>query len=295
MSVQAIAWVLEEERRTKGATRLVLLALANHAGERKDGGSECWPSLATIAREANLSKTEVVRKALRELEGLGLIETRTKGAPDQRIPLDRRPNLYVLTYRIDPPQTGGSLATDDPPREGDRPPSEWGVATPLRMEDDPPREGGETVIKPSVEPSENLSLDSHSLVIAHPADEAPLDLHRGGAVDRKRFDVMRAQSVLNEWWERQTPRPAQPYIACQKVVSSMLKAGWSGDDVRYALDESPVVSTGALTFALRMRAKGRAKVPTEQFLGALVKLDGMTEDEQERWWNEEGPGRLTHG
>jgi len=116
--------------------------------------------------------------------------------------------------------------------------------------------------------------------------------------DRKTLAVARdriSREVLNRWWEGEVPRPAQPYIACQKVVSKMLEVGWSPDDVFFALSEAPVVSTGALTMALKMRKKKSAGTQTETLLAMMVKLDGMNDEEQERWWNTEGPGRLRHG
>jgi hypothetical protein len=92
MSIQAVAWVLEHERTTTGAERLVLLALANHAGA--DG--EAWPSVETIMAEANLARRRSVTDALTALARKGLIERVVNGAPDSRIPTDRRPNLYRL-------------------------------------------------------------------------------------------------------------------------------------------------------------------------------------------------------
>lgn len=68
MSVQAIGWVLEHSEE-KLAPRLVLLALANHAGP---DGSSAFPSIATIQRETRLSHGAVC-KALDGLRGRGAI------------------------------------------------------------------------------------------------------------------------------------------------------------------------------------------------------------------------------
>jgi hypothetical protein len=75
-----------------GADRLVLLALAHHASAET---MECWPSIALLAVEAGVSG-DTVRRSLRNLESAGLIERKVNGAPDERIPKDRRPNLYRL-------------------------------------------------------------------------------------------------------------------------------------------------------------------------------------------------------
>ena len=94
MSVQAIGWVFDHETETGGLTRLVLLSLANHANDV----GECWPSKATIGRETNCQREPSIRAALRELEKRGLVETVVNGAPDARVPVDKRPNLYRLTF-----------------------------------------------------------------------------------------------------------------------------------------------------------------------------------------------------
>ena len=68
MSVHVISWVLKSSEAT-GGERLVLLSLADHA---RDDGSMAWPSVATIARDARLSR-RAVQSALRRLEADGRI------------------------------------------------------------------------------------------------------------------------------------------------------------------------------------------------------------------------------
>lgn len=68
MSIQAVAWVLENSEAEKSA-RLVLLSLANHAD--KDG-TKSFPAVATICQESRL-KERAVQYALRELEAGGHI------------------------------------------------------------------------------------------------------------------------------------------------------------------------------------------------------------------------------
>lgn len=100
MSVQAMAWVLQDEHTTRGPDRLVLLALANHANE----DAQCWIGVATIMREANIAQERTARAALRALEAAGLIATERQAAPDSRIPANRRPNLYtILALHAAPP------------------------------------------------------------------------------------------------------------------------------------------------------------------------------------------------
>lgn len=90
MSIQAVAYVLDGHP-AKGAERLVLLSIANHANEN----DEAWPSAATIAYEANIS-VDHAHRCITALVKAGWIERVVNGAPDQRIPNDRRPNLYRL-------------------------------------------------------------------------------------------------------------------------------------------------------------------------------------------------------
>jgi hypothetical protein len=91
-----MAWVFAESP-TTGTDRLVLLSIANHANET----GYAWPSVATIAREANASE-RAVQRSLANLKDAGYITVLRNAAPDERIPKDRRPNLYrVLKQRGD--------------------------------------------------------------------------------------------------------------------------------------------------------------------------------------------------
>lgn len=66
MSVQAMSWVFDHSAARLGE-RLVLLAIANHA---REDGSGAWPSVETIALEANLSES-AAHRAIRRLEQSG--------------------------------------------------------------------------------------------------------------------------------------------------------------------------------------------------------------------------------
>jgi Helix-turn-helix domain len=66
VSWQAVTWVLEQSESTLGS-RLVLLSIASHANRE---GKNAFPSLDTIAREALLSRREVIY-AVQSMEELG--------------------------------------------------------------------------------------------------------------------------------------------------------------------------------------------------------------------------------
>lgn len=263
MSIQAVAWVLEHECSTEGNERLVLIALANHVGEEWD----CWPSVATVAREANVSERTAQRCIARLCE-LGLVVKHPNAAPDvgqRKRRNDRRPNLYYLV------RDGVTRMT---PRADD------GVTTEAER-GDTGRANGVTSVSPesSIEPSSEPSIEN-------PAPSAALEA-------AKPPDV--ATTILRAWWEATNPRPAQPYVACLGVVRKMLMAGWAPQDVAWALAQAPVVSTGALTFALNQRGRTKGKGGGAALQRAIDAMEGMTEAEQLEWWNTVGPGRLTNG
>lgn len=68
MSWQAMEWVFKNSP-TKGSQRLVEVVLAEHAHA---DGSNAYPSVATIAREANVCE-RTVQYALRRLTSIGRI------------------------------------------------------------------------------------------------------------------------------------------------------------------------------------------------------------------------------
>jgi helix-turn-helix protein len=88
VSVQAMGWVLEAEsnRDLAPSSRLVLLALANHADAAT---GICWPSVPQIAREANLSDRQT-RRLIRDLVGRGILAVRAGGGR-------HKPNRYTLS------------------------------------------------------------------------------------------------------------------------------------------------------------------------------------------------------
>lgn len=89
MSVEALAVVLHHSR-AKGTAKLILIGIANHDG---DGGA--WPSVATLAKYANCSRTQVQR-SITTLEQLGEVRRYVQAGGDHRHALHERPNRYSI-------------------------------------------------------------------------------------------------------------------------------------------------------------------------------------------------------
>lgn len=86
MSFEAVRWILENSK-TKGAQRLILVVIAEHA----DKNGLAWPSIETIARLANCSE-RFVKETIAKLESGELIIERGGGrgrSNRYRIPLER--------------------------------------------------------------------------------------------------------------------------------------------------------------------------------------------------------------
>lgn len=100
MSAEALAIALNHSR-SSGTAKVVMIGIANHDG---DGGS--WPSVATLARYANVTSRNV-QKALDVLERLGEIRRMVQKGGTHLTADDRRPNLYQVLLRC-PPDCDGT-------------------------------------------------------------------------------------------------------------------------------------------------------------------------------------------
>jgi hypothetical protein len=86
MSIQAVAWALEQDIRDPHQ-KLILISLANHADHTT---GLCWPSHSTIAREASCDRRTVIRR-LPMLEVAGYIEIKRSTEGKRKL---------VNTYRL---------------------------------------------------------------------------------------------------------------------------------------------------------------------------------------------------
>jgi DNA-binding MarR family transcriptional regulator len=88
VSIQAMAWAIEQQEVTDPVTQLVLLCLANYAGAM---GQNAYPGIARLARDTRLSE-RAVQKHLRKLEQMSIITT--SGIAPSRA--DKRPRNYQI-------------------------------------------------------------------------------------------------------------------------------------------------------------------------------------------------------
>lgn len=113
MSIQAMAWAIEQQLVTDSPTRHVLLCLANYAD--KDGMG-AFPSAGTLAKETGLSE-RTVRQRLEKLQAAGIIKRGNQAIAAAYIKReDRRPVVYDLCITgvqpVHPVSTGCSSRTN---------------------------------------------------------------------------------------------------------------------------------------------------------------------------------------
>jgi len=122
LSIQAMAWAIQQQEVTEPVTRFVLLCLANYAGA--DGNSAC-PSVLRLARDTGLSE-RAVRIHLRKLEQAALIYRGNPAFAAAKIArADRRPFVYNLVIERGAPHAPRSKTGGTPVLNG-------GHMTPLR-------------------------------------------------------------------------------------------------------------------------------------------------------------------
>jgi biotin operon repressor len=164
VSIETMALVLHHSKAT-GTAKLVLLGIANHAG---DGGA--WPSRYTLAKYAGCSEDNV-RKAVKRLKELGEIRVHVQGGGLAEDDDAFRPNRYDVLVACpgDCDRTPQHRTTKDRERQQalwrmrsqavDKPPSP--IDPPIDSAAYPPAAG---TPKPSTQPShqESASTTGHA-------------------------------------------------------------------------------------------------------------------------------------
>lgn len=166
MSIEAMALVLHHSRAT-GTDKLILLGIANHAG---DGGA--WPTVETLSRYGGVTERQV-QKCIRKLEALGEVRVDRQAGGDAHLADWRRPNRYEVLVAC--PATCDHTANHRPIRLPQAPAHLWidGVSpvTPGVLHDTrgvsstTPGGVSSTTPKPSIEPT-------HLTVVTETTDRA---------------------------------------------------------------------------------------------------------------------------
>lgn len=197
MAVEALARVLNGCTE-KGTLKLVLIGIANHAG---DGGS--WPSINTLARYASVTPRNA-QKAVHALAEAGWITIHEQKGGTTRTPNYARPNLYEIRWErfVAPDTPPPSGATPGPPVGGDTPPPTG--ATP----------------EPSLEPATTEPSSKRASGNAEPGALALVeaDDRRPSAIPPKLWaklpEIVRASGHAEHAWE-----------LCQRLAASLTERG----------------------------------------------------------------------
>ncbi len=95
MSVEAMAAVLHHSK-AKGTTKLILVGIANHAG---DGGA--FPAMSTLAKYGGCNQRNA-RAAVARLVALGEVKVHVQGGRLDDVPDERQPNRYDVLVECPP-------------------------------------------------------------------------------------------------------------------------------------------------------------------------------------------------
>lgn len=147
MSVQAMAWAMEQRIVASPTTRLVLMCLCNYAGP---DGKNAFPGTDTLSKATGLSRKSVFTH-LQKLEGLGVISRGNQAVVEAHISRkDRQPTNYDIHLEK-------GLVANEKRGETPTPRSSRGVSDAATgCNSRPPRGVTGTpnpLVKPSIEPS----------------------------------------------------------------------------------------------------------------------------------------------
>jgi hypothetical protein len=107
LSIQAVAWAIEQQQVKEPMTRFVLICLANYAGM---DGRAAFPSLMRLSLDTGLSE-RAVRYQLRRLEKAILIRPGNQAIAVAQIKrADRRPTVYDMVMERGAPDAPRKLA-----------------------------------------------------------------------------------------------------------------------------------------------------------------------------------------
>jgi hypothetical protein len=166
VSVEALAVVLHHSK-AKGTHKLVLLGIANHAG---DGGA--WPTIETLAHYANVEPRSV-QKALQRLVSMGEVRIHRQAGGTYDMDDYRRPNRFDVLVECPPSCDRSMQHRDDRRRKRGGQSALWinplSAGTPGELADTPPLSPASP--KPELQPSMNSGS------VALPKQQTARELH----------------------------------------------------------------------------------------------------------------------
>lgn len=241
MAVKCITGVMETHI-PDGIAKLVAMVLADYADPLT---AQCWPKIATLARQCSQSERTVQRK-IRVLEELGLLDILPNASGN------RKGNVYVLHLRgLAAAATGDRIDRDGAPAGTGDPVSPVAMDVPEGVTEGHPR--GDSAVTRGVtlqSPQESVRESSSESPPLPPAGGRSASRHRNRgeeAVGGFRAGLARIEP------ERRQPRPDEPApgldpptqdgfarlwtafpeagrIDCDRPAAEKLFAGLSGED-----------------------------------------------------------------
>lgn len=219
MSAECVGWVYKHSP-ARGAAFAVHLASADSANDQNQ--YELWMRQGKLAAKARVSR-KAAGEALAWLVAEGLLVLleagKARGSANRyRLVMPDLPMVY------DP--QGGVTTSGTPPKG----------------------------VQPQVAPGATLGATGVQPQVAHNPSNNPSEPKQGPAADA-------ARELVTAWWDERAAANnpvGQPFIACTKVVESMLRNGVAASRLAWALRHAPVVSTAALELAIQQRLQRRA-------------------------------------
>ena len=239
MSLRATLWALYEAPAKDPTARLVLVVLADHAG---DDGRDAFPSVARIASAAEVTE-RTVQRHLRDLEEAGLIVKGDQARVEAAIKRgDRRPVCYDLQLGV---VRGDNMTPRDTP-DGVTPtsPRDENGVTPMTERGDTGDAHGVTPVSP--EPKDEPTTEpknSAPQADAQMSDDEirELDTLPGDPKIAKRWAELKGHAAATAWHDKlkadgvKIQNPERAWNGVRTMVIAALAAGFSRRQVWTAL------------------------------------------------------------
>ena len=220
MSLDATIWAWKQK--VKSTQKLVLLSLADRAGENHD----CWPSIDRLVENTGLNRKTVI-KVIKEMVALGLIHSQKKAFG--------RSNTYTLIGVIEHTRSSHKVSEGiNSPKKGTNANSPKN-GTPIVPESEPlkvPKKGHESIKESIKESKKEKNIKKESLIELFFDDEKPLVQilldHREQM--KKPLETERAIRMLIKKIEHYA---AEWEISLDDTVDFWLGENWMSIDVSY--------------------------------------------------------------